>query len=29
MTMEATADTIRFQSFLPDGTLLDTAEIRK
>ena len=29
MTMEATADTIRFQCFLPDGTLLDTAEIRK
>lgn len=29
MTMEATTDTIRFQCFLPDGTLLDTAELRK
>ena len=29
MTMEATAYTLRFQCFLPDGTLLDTAEIRK
>ena len=29
MTMEATANSVRFRCFLPDGTLLDTAEIRK
>ena len=29
MTMEATENSITFQCFLPDGTLLDTAEIKK
>ncbi|WP_234987639.1 purple acid phosphatase family protein [Megasphaera vaginalis (ex Bordigoni et al. 2020)] len=29
LTLEATDDSLRFQAFLPDGTLLDTAEVRK